>query len=333
MSTKTKRSNERVSDTIGLLIQRFSPIFILLALIIIMSFASEVFLSLNNFINIIRQVAFLGVVAMGMTLVILTAGIDLSVGSLMALSAAVMGFTATEWVTHPVLAVVLGLVVGTVVGLVTGVIITKGKIQPFIATLGVMVAIRGVVLLVTGGHAVRDIPESILVPGSRLVWGNPEAGFPGVPISAFVFIGVTIIAWILLNKTTFGRNVVAIGGNAEASRTSGIRVDATKIAVYGICGLFCAIAGFLYMGRVNSVPPLMGSGMELQAITAVALGGTSLAGGKGSIIGTVVGVLTIGVLNNGLNLADVSASWQQVILGCMIIIVVILDSWRKRRFD
>ena len=317
--------NEKRAMSIGTMIQRFSPIFILLILIVFMSFASDVFFQTANFINIIRQIAILGVVAMGMTLVILTAGIDLSVGSLMALSAGVMGVAATEWGLSPVPAVMLGLAVGTTMGVINGLVITKGKIQPFIATLGMMVAARGLVLLLTGGLAVRGIPESMLTIGSRFVGRIPQ--------SAFVFAAVAIVGWVLLTKTTLGRNIMAVGGNSEASRTSGIRVDRTKIIVYAICGLFCAIAGFLYMGRVNSVPPLMASGMELQAITAVALGGTSLSGGNGSIVGTVIGVLTIGVLNNGLNLMDVSAAWQQVILGSMIIIVVVLDSWRKRKFD
>lgn len=317
--------SEKNSVSIGVLIQRFSPIFILLVLIIFMSFASDRFFQLANFINIFRQVAILGVVTMGMTLVILTAGIDLSVGPMMAVSAAIMGVAATQWGVPPVPAVLMGLATGTGLGVINGLVITKGQIQPFIATLGMMVAARGVVLLLTGGHAVRDIPDSMLVIGSRFVGRIPQ--------SAFVFAGVAIVAWILLNKTTFGRNIMAIGGNAEASRTSGIRVDRVKIIVYALCGFFCAIAGFLYMGRVNSVPPLMASGIELQAITAVALGGTSLSGGNGSIVGTVIGVFTIGVLNNGLNLMNVSAAWQQVVLGIMITIVVILDSWRKRKFD
>lgn len=320
-------NNEKRAVSIGVLIQRFSPVFILLILIVIMSLASDMFFQYANFINIIRQTAFLGVVAMGMTLVILTAGIDLSVGSLMAVSACIMGVAATEWGVPPLFAVLLGMLAGIVMGAINGIVITKGKIQPFIATLGMMVAARGLVLLITRGLSVRDIPESMLIMGSRLIRNF------GIPYSAVLFVGCAIVAWVLLNTTTFGRNVMAVGGNEEASRTSGIRVDRTKIIVYALSGFFCAIAGFLYMGRVNSVPPLMASGMELQAITAVALGGTSLMGGNGSVVGTVIGVLTIGVLNNGLNLMDVSSAWQQVILGMMIIAVIILDSWRKRKFD
>jgi ribose/xylose/arabinose/galactoside ABC-type transport system permease subunit len=323
--SKSLSASEKKAISIGELIQKFSPIFILLLLVVIISIASDIFFQVPNLINIIRQTAILGIVSMGMTLVILTAGIDLSVGSLMAVSACIMGVAATELSIHPALAVFLGLLAGTLMGIINGVIITKGQIQPFIGTLGMMVAARGIVLLITGGLAVRDIPESMLVMGSRFL-GR-------IPYSAFLFAAVAIIAWVLLNKTTLGRNVMAVGGNAEASRTSGIRVDRTKIIVYGLCGFFCAIAGFLYMGRVNSVPPLMASGMELQAITAVALGGTSLAGGNGSVIGTVIGVFTIGVLNNGLNLMNVPAALQQVILGTMIIIVVILDAWRKRKFN
>ena len=318
------KSSDKKSMSIGLLIQRLSPIFLLLVLIFLFSMANERFFQLANFINILRQTAILGVVAMGMTLVILTAGIDLSVGSMMAFSAAVMGAAVTRWGFPPMFSVALGVIAGTAMGVLNGVIITKGKIQPFIATLGMMVAGRGLVLLLTGNENIRGVPSSMLQ--GNLIIGR-------LPFNAIIFFIAAILTWILLNKTTLGRNIMAVGGNIEASRTSGIRVDRTKIIVFGLSGFFSAVGGFLLMGRLNGVPPLMAAGDELQAITAVALGGTSLAGGFGSIVGTVIGVLTIGVLVNGLHFMGVPAAWQQVIMGSMIIIVVVLDSWRRRKFD
>ncbi|MCL2232856.1 MAG: ABC transporter permease [Treponema sp.] len=317
-------SIDKKSIPVGLLIQKLSPVFLLLVLIAVFSIAEPRFFQLANFINILRQTAILGVVALGMTLVIITAGIDLSVGSTMAFSAVVMGSAVTRWGFGPVTSILLGLLAGTAMGALNGVIITKGKIQPFIATLGMMVAGRGLVLLVSGAENIRGIPPSMLQ--GNLIIGR-------LPFSAMVFAFLAFLTWILLNKTTLGRNIIAIGGNAEASRTSGIQVDRTKIVVYSLSGFFCAVAGFLLMGRLNGVPPLMASGQELETITAVALGGTSLAGGLGGIVGTVIGVLTIGVLVNGLHFMGVPAAWQQIILGSMIIIVVILDSWRRRRFD
>lgn len=324
-NASVEMKSKKRGESIGILVQRFSPVFILLILIIIMSFSNENFFSLSNFINIIKQSSVLGIIAMGMTLVILTSGIDLSVGSMMALSGCVMATSATQWNLHPVLAVLLGLVVGTVMGIVNGAIITKGKIQAFIATLGMMTAAEGIALLNTDGLPISRIPESMLVVGSGSI--------NKIPYSVFVFIAIAILAWVILNKTTLGRNIVAIGGNTEAARTSGIRVDRTAIIVYGLTGLFCAIAAFVLIGRLNSANALMGAGTELLAITAVALGGTSLAGGVGSISGTIIGVVTIGVLNNGLDLMNITVFWQKIILGIMIVAVILLDSWRKRKFD
>jgi len=321
----TKEATKKQGVSVGVFIQQFSPILILLLLIIVMSFANENFLQVSNFINIIRQTSILGVMAMGMTLVILTAGIDLSVGSLMAVAATSMAVAATAGNVPAPLAVLLGVVCGTALGVINGLVITIGKIQPFIATLGMMTAAGGIALLITDGMPITGIPASMLAIGSQ------HAG--RIPISVFVFAAVALISWVLLSKTSFGRNIYAIGGNSEAARTSGIRVERTMIVVYAISGFFCSIAGIVLMGRINSANALMGSGMELNAITAVALGGTSLAGRFGSVGGTVIGVMTIGVLNNGLDLMDVSAFWQRVILGTMIILVVILDAWRKRKFE
>lgn len=304
--------------------QKFSSVLILLIMIIFMSLANENFFSGSNFVNIIKQSSVLGIMAVGETLVILTAGIDLSVGSTMALSGCVIAIASTQWGVAPLPAVLLGIVTGTIAGTLNGVIITKLRIQAFIATLGMMTVAQGAALLLTDGLPISGIEDSILVAGSGM--------FIGLPISVFVFLIVAVMGIVLLNRTTLGRNVVAVGGNPEASKTSGIKVDGTQIIVYCLCGLCCALAGYVMVGRLNSANGLMGDGQELLSITAVALGGTSLAGGVGGIGGTIIGVVTIGVLNNGLDLMNTTPFWQKIILGTLIVTVVALDSWRNRKF-
>jgi ribose/xylose/arabinose/galactoside ABC-type transport system permease subunit len=304
--------------------QKLSPVFILILLAAYMSFANENFLSASNFVNIIRQSSVLGIIAIGQTLVILTAGIDLSVGSTMALSGCIMAVLSTQFNFSPALAVVVSFIIGTFVGVLNGLIITKLKIQPFIATLGILTVGEGIALLVTDGLPISGITDELLVLGSGNVWG--------IPISVFVFTAIALMGIIILKNTTLGRNIVAIGGNEEASRTSGIKVDRTKIVVYSLAGFCCSVAGFVMVGRLNSANALMGGGIELLAITAVALGGTSLSGGIGGVGGTIIGIVTIGVLNNGLDLLNTTPFWQKVILGIMIIAVVALDSWRSRKF-
>lgn len=305
-------------------LQKASPLFILALLVIYMSLASKNFLSARNFVNIIRQSSVLGIISIGQTLVILTAGIDLSVGSTMALSGSVLAVLSSRQLVSPAIAVIISVLLGTLIGIVNGVVITKLKIQPFIATLGMLTVAEGLALLATGGLSVSGIPKSLLWLGS----GN----IAGIPVSVFVFTIIAILGIILLKFTVLGRNIIAVGGNEEASRTSGINVNRTKIMVYSIAGFCCSIAGFVMIGRLNSANATMGAGQELLAITAVALGGTSLAGGIGGLGGTVIGIITIGVLNNGLDLLDITVFWRKIILGIMIIAVVALDSWRSRRF-
>jgi len=321
-----KREKEIKKQSAGYILQKFSAVVILLAIIVIMSIGSENFFTGKNFINIINQSSVLGIMSVGITFVIITGGIDLSVGSLMALSGSVMAVASTSMALPPLISVLFGIAVGTGMGFINGLVITKGKIQPFVATLGMFTAAEGVALLVTDGLPISGIPDEILVLGSQSAGGV-------VPYSVFVFAAVAIIGWIILDRTVLGRNTIAVGGNEEASKTAGIKTDCTKIIIYALSGLCCGIGGLVMTGRLNSANALMGDGMELQAITAAALGGTSLAGGVGSIGGTVIGVLTIGILNNGLDLMNTTPFWQEVILGVMIVAVVILDSWRKRKFN
>jgi len=309
----------------GQIFQKFSAVIILFAIIIIFGIGSPRFFRVQNFLNIIGQTSTLGIISIGMTFVIITAGIDLSVGSIMALSASIIAVSVTRWNFPPLLAVAFGMMTGICAGVFNGLVITMGRIQPFIATLGTLTALQGVALLITRGFPVTGIPEGLLV------FGRMKVGV--IPPGFYVLAMVAVMGWIVFNRMVLGRNVVAIGGNEEASKTAGIKVRLTKVIVYGISGLCCSIAGIVLMGRLRSSNALMGNGVELQAITAVALGGTSMAGGMGTIGGTIIGVLTIGVLNNGLDLMSVTPYWQKVILGTIIVAVVLMDSWRRRKFN
>jgi ribose/xylose/arabinose/galactoside ABC-type transport system permease subunit len=311
--------------TLGYFFQKFSAVIILLSIIVIMSIGSSRFFRVQNFLNILSQSSVLGIISIGMTFVIVTGGIDLSVGSTMALSASVMAVGVTQWGLSPVIAIIFGILIGIFVGILNGLIVTIGKIQPFIATLGTVTAVQGIALLVTTGLPISGMPEGMLV------LGRMRAGV--IPPSLYVFAVVAVLGWIIFNRMVLGRNAIAIGGNEEASKTAGIKTNLTKVLVYALSGFCCSIAGLVIMGRLRSSNALMGTGFELQAITAVALGGTSMAGGVGTISGTIIGILTIGVLNNGLDLMNITPFWQKVILGLIIIAVVVMDSWRRRRFN
>jgi ribose transport system permease protein len=231
-------------------------------------------------------------------------------------------------------AIAIGLVVGGLAGLINGLIITKGRIPDFIATLAMMETARGVALLVTGGLPIPShltavelkgsLPAALIWMGGRSVWGIPTG-----PLFAVVILA---IGWVIMSQTGLGRAIYAVGGNKEAARVSGINVDRTKIVTYTIMGLMAAVAGLVLTGRMNSGNALMGEGDELKCIAAVVIGGANLFGGQGSVIGSLFGAIIMGVLGNGLNLLNVSAFWQRVVMGIVIVIVVLFDQWRRRRF-
>jgi ribose/xylose/arabinose/galactoside ABC-type transport system permease subunit len=310
---------------------RGGAILILLALVVAFSLASENFLTVDNLRNILRQYSVPAILAVGQTLVIVSAGIDLSVASTAALSGSVMGVMyAHEGYPEPV-ALLMGLAAGFAVGAVNGFVITKWRVPDFIATLGAFTAVRGIALLVTDGLPVPDytkaqegrtVPETVTKLGADSVFG--------IPLIAVVAAACALIGWFILSRTTLGRSAYAIGGNREAARVSGIRVERTKWAIYVFSGLMAAVAGFMLTGRQGSANALMGEGMELQSIAAVVVGGTNLFGGEGTIGGTIIGVLIIGVLNNGLNILGVADFWQRVVNGSIIVAVVALDQWRRR---
>jgi ribose transport system permease protein len=310
---------------------RGGALVILLALVLVFSLTAENFLSEDNLRNILRQYSVPAILAVGQTLVIVSAGIDLSVASTAALSGSVMGVLyAHEGWPEP-LALLMGLLAGFAVGAINGFVITKWRVPDFIATLGAFTAVRGVALLVTDGLPVPDytkaqegrtVPDSISTLGAESVFGIPQI--------ALVAAACALVGWFILSRTTLGRAAYAIGGNREAARVSGIRVERTKWAIYIISGLMAAVAGFMLTGRQGSANALMGEGMELQSIAAVVVGGTNLFGGEGTIGGTIIGVLIIGVLNNGLNILGVADFWQRVVNGSIIVAVVALDQWRRR---
>ncbi|WP_345790969.1 ABC transporter permease [Halonatronomonas betaini] len=293
----------------------------LLAMVIVMSFLSDRFLTLPNMLNIFRQVSIMGIMAVGMTMVILAQGIDLSVGSILALSGAVTaGMMAGD--TSMVLSVLIGLAVGTGLGLFNGLMISKAKLPDFIVTLAMMSIARGLVLVYTGGR-----PISGFDPAFRTIGGG-RVGM--VPIPVIIFAVILVIGYLVLNKTTFGRYIYAVGGNQQAARLAGINTDSIKIKVYAISGFLSAVSGVILTSRLNSAQPTAGVAYELDVIAMVVLGGTSLVGGKGTIGGTLIGALIIGVLNNSLNLLGVASFYQEVAKGLVILVAVLLDSLQHR---
>lgn len=295
--------------------EKIIPFIGLILLIIVVSILNSSFLDLSNLLNLLRQISING---FGMTFIILTGGIDLSVGSILALSSAFIALMITSGV-DPIIALIIGVLIGFVLGAVNGLLVTKGNMAPFIATLVTMTIFRGLTLVITDGNPITNLGDSYLFQ----LFG--KGYFIGIPVPAVTMIIVFVILLIILQKTTFGRHTYAIGGNEVSAKISGIKVNNIKILIYGISGLMSALAGGILTSRLNSAQPTAGTSYELDAIAAVVLGGTSLTGGKGRIVGTLIGVLIIGVLNNGLNLLGVSSFYQQVVKGVVILIAVLID--------
>jgi ribose transport system permease protein len=306
-------------------LSEYFVVFGLIAMCILITIFKPVFISPANLINVLLQIAINGVLAIGLTMVIITGGIDLSVGSVVCLSGVSMGLITEQMgVDRPITAVVCiiaALVIGTLAGAINGTLITKGKLPPFIATLGMMSIARGMALTLSGGKGVSPLPKFIQT------LGGTNAIFVPIAIMLFVYL----VAWWLLRYTKLGRNTYAVGGNQEAAILSGINVHKTTVKVYGISGLCCGVASILLVGRLNTAQPTAGIGYELDAIAATVIGGTSMTGGEGKIIGTLIGALIIGVLRNGLNLLNVSSYIQQVVIGLVIILAVLSDTIRDKK--
>ncbi len=313
------------TNNIKNVLAKYQSVIGLIVFSVIVSFLSERFLTTSNVLNILRQTSINAVLAVGMTFVILTGGIDLSVGSIFAFSGAVTAFLVGSG-QHFIVAILAGLAVGGFIGLLNGLFISKGKLQPFIMTLVTMTIFRGATLVFTGGKPISAGYEANAELFSKL--GNGYL-FGVIPNPIIIMIVVIVIAYFTLTKTTIGRYVYAIGGNEEATKLSGVNVTKVKLFVYSISGFLAALAGIIITSRLASAQPTAGTGYELDAIAAVVLGGTSLAGGVGSVLGSIIGALIIGILNNALNLLDVTSYYQLLAKGLVILIAVLLDRKQK----
>ena len=301
---------------------------VIIVMFIAMSFASPFFFDLQNLMNILLQVSISTIIAVGMTVVILTGGIDLSVGSVTAMSCVVIALTlhlGLPVAVVLVLAILFGLLSGIAMGSINGLFVVKGRVPAFIATLGMMSIARGLALYVTGGQSVTLLPQEYMAITSGKI-GE-------IPVPVLYAVVVVLIAAFMLNKTKLGRYIYAIGGNKEAVRLSGVNVDKVEFIAYAISGLACGIGAIVLVGRLGAGQPIAASGYELTAIAAAIIGGTSLSGGMGRISGTVMGAVLMGMLSNGLNLLDVSQFLQQIITGLVIVAAVLFDQFRKSRKD
>jgi ribose transport system permease protein len=303
----------------------------LIVLFIVFSLASPNFLQFDNLVGILLATAVNGVLALGVTFVIITGGIDLSVGTVMSLSAVMTGVFITFWGFPVPVGIVGGIITGTVMGILNGLVIARMMVPPFIATLGMLNIARGLALVISGTKPIyfTDTPLfNEVAMGSAL--GSIIPGF-NIPNLVLVLFIAAIIASLVLMKTVMGRYTFALGSNEEATRLSGVNVNFWKIAVYALGGTFSGLAGVMIAARLNSAQPALGLGYELDAIAAAVIGGTSLSGGEGSILGTIIGAFIISTLTNGLRILSVPQEWQTVITGAIVILAVYLDILRRRR--
>ncbi len=303
----------------------------LLVLMIFFSLASPNFMQADNLVAILQATAVNGVLAIACTFVIISGGIDLSVGTLMTFCAVMAGVVLTYWGLPLPLGIVAAILSGALCGFVSGVLIAKLKIPPFIATLGMMMLLKGLSLVISGTRPIyfNDTPDFPVISQESLIgWFFPALPIPNAVLILFI---VAVLASLVLNKTMLGRYTFALGSNEEAVRLSGVNVDFWKIVVYAVNGAICGIAGLLIASRLNSAQPALGQGYELDAIAAVVIGGTSLAGGTGTVLGTIIGAFIMSVLTNGLRIMSVAQEWQTVITGIIIIIAVYTDILRRGR--
>jgi ribose transport system permease protein len=303
----------------------------LIGLFVVFSLASPYFLTFDNVMGILLATTVNGVLALGATFVIITAGIDLSVGTVMTLSAVIAAVVITNWGLPIGLGLLAGVATGALAGLINGVTVSKMKVPPFVATLGVMMAAKGLSLVISGS-------KPIYFTGTPVVRGLTMDSLLGsliprldVPNAVFYLFGAAIVASLILGKTILGRYAFAIGSNEEATRLSGVNVDFWKAAVYMLCGTFSGLAGVIIGSRLNSAQPALGAGYELDAIAAVVIGGTSLSGGEGTILGTIIGAFIMSVLTNGLRILSVPQEWQMVVTGGIVIVAVYADMLRRRQ--
>lgn len=316
LNLKAKLQHFRETRDVGGILEKFGILFGYILLVIVATILSPRFLTSVNLLNVARQISIFGIIAIGQTFVILTGGIDLSVGSILALVVVLVGGILPDY--GILAAILVGLTVGAILGTINGLGITVGNVQPFVMTLGMLGIARGIAYIYTGGMPIPVLDKSFLFIGNGY--------FLGVPVPAIIFIVLVLLAAFLLRYTVFGRYVYSIGSNAEAARLSGINVGLNKTLVYTLCGLTCGVAGILYASQLAVAPPIAGEGYELDAIAAVVVGGASMNGGEGGMFGTFLGAAIIGSLSNILNLTGVSPFVQRFAKGLLIIAAVIIKA-------
>lgn len=313
---------EARSRVIGRFLSRYGILLSFLILFVALSFAHGNFLSTGNLLNVLRQVSINGILAIGMTFVILTGGIDLSIGSVLAVTGVVAGSLVTGGdPSNPVLALLAAIAVGALFGTVNGTLIARFSVPPFVVTLGMLSMARGATLLYSNGRPIPNLSPAFRWLGQGFVLG--------IPVPVIVFALVFVLAWITLRFTVYGRWVYAVGGNVKSARTSGIPTRTVIFSVYALMGALAGLAGAILTARTTSALPQAGLGYELDAIAAVVIGGTSLTGGIGSVGYTLIGALIIGVISNGLDLMGVSSYYQQIIKGAIIVVAVLIDRSRN----
>lgn len=317
---------------------KVSALLSLFILVVIFALASPAFLSVNNTLTILLQTSVIGMLGIGLTLVIITGGIDLSVGSILALAGTVTGLLVKDGM--PVLpAMLAGVGVGATCGFINGLVITKLRITPFVATLGMMMMARGLALELTGAAPISRLGDAFGILGNGSLFriveqgenGFPNVIFPGIPYPVILWLAVAVMVAYLLRRRSIGRHIYATGSSEEAARLAGVKVDKTKIIAYTLSGALAGLAGIVLMSRLMTAQPNEGVMYELDAIAAAVIGGASLMGGVGNIGGTMIGAFIIGILRNGLNMAGISAFIQQIIIGFVVILAVYIDQIRNRR--
>jgi ribose/xylose/arabinose/galactoside ABC-type transport system permease subunit len=301
---------------------QWGMILALAAICVALSIVKPAFLTIPNLVNLVRQISINGILAVGVTCVLLTGGVDLSLGSLVALTGVIAASFAHPQQYPPAVPVLMGVLAGAGCGAINGWVVTKGRVAPFVATLGMMTAARGLALVLSGGRPVSNLSREFTWMGSSDV--------AGIPVPSLIFFCVALAAHVFLNNLKVGRHIHAVGGNENAARASGINVNAVKMLAYTACASLAGLAGVVLASRITTGQPNAGVGYELDAIAAAVIGGTSLAGGVGGVGGTILGALLMGVINNGLDLVNVSSYYQQIVKGAIIVGAVWMDRSRER---
>lgn len=316
-SNKTEKGQQTILTRLGLIVLNNKALFILIVLCCAISFGTDIFLQPRNLLNVIRQICISAIIGIGFTYVLTSGNMDLSVGRLLGLIGIIMGRASVSgWPFWAV--ILLGIFCGLVCGFLNGIVIVSLKLNPFIVTLATQQIFKGFSNILSSNTTIGNIDPMFKAIG--------QGYFLGIPIPIFIMLGLAGVMWFIMNRTSFGRHVVAMGGNPEAARVSGVNIDKTKVLVYMILGLCAALAAIVMNGRLDSAQPTAGADMEMDSIAAVVLGGTAFTGVIGKVIGTIFGCMIIGVINNGLNLLNVNTNWQLVAKGLVIVLAMILDT-------